>query len=349
MRRGASRGRPPQANAATAVVAGAVGQLAVNTAVAARGYDSAEAAVRAGVNPFVAPFVIALLSLGATFAGASTLWHAAERAYARSGESAAAEGTDDGGDGNSKGIVVAIGKPELPTRRHRRAALASLREALRKLRRDPALIALGTMNALYEAAMYTFVFMWTPALEKRAARVAVHGSDLSGGGVPHGLIFSAFMLSKMAGAQIYSALANRLSPQAALAGVFGVAVPCLLVPVALPSMYAPTLLAFCIFELTLGVYWPVRRAVDASTARPVPALRARAMCDADALCAHARRARDADVRARFRPSPFCARISSMTASAQPRCRSSAFPSTACSWRSSPSRHPCPRAPCSSAR
>ena len=59
---------------------------------------------------------------------------------------------------------------------------------------DPKIAMLGAMQALFEGAMYTFVFLWTPALSPK-------GED-----IPHGMIFSCFMVSSMVG----SAIAGRL-------------------------------------------------------------------------------------------------------------------------------------------
>ena len=49
---------------------------------------------------------------------------------------------------------------------------------------------LGAMQSLFEGAMYTFVFLWTPALSP-------HGED-----IPHGFIFATFMLASMVGSSI---------------------------------------------------------------------------------------------------------------------------------------------------
>ncbi len=56
---------------------------------------------------------------------------------------------------------------------------------------------LGGMQSLFEGSMYTFVFLWTPALSP------------DGEHLPHGMIFACFMVSSMAG----SALAGRLLAQ----------------------------------------------------------------------------------------------------------------------------------------
>lgn len=43
------------------------------------------------------------------------------------------------------------------------------------------------MIALYESALYIFVFLWTPALESRAEVAGIPS-------IPHGIIFSLFMV-----------------------------------------------------------------------------------------------------------------------------------------------------------
>ena len=44
------------------------------------------------------------------------------------------------------------------------------------------------MQSLFEGSMYTFVFLWTPALSPKGERL------------PHGMIFACFMVASMAGA-----------------------------------------------------------------------------------------------------------------------------------------------------
>lgn len=59
---------------------------------------------------------------------------------------------------------------------------------------DTKIALLGAMQSLFEGSMYTFVFLWTPALQP-------HGED-----IPFGLVFSMFMVACMAG----SAVAGKL-------------------------------------------------------------------------------------------------------------------------------------------
>ena len=50
------------------------------------------------------------------------------------------------------------------------------------------------MQALFEASMYTFVFLWTPALSPKGEQL------------PHGFIFAIFMTASMVG----TSMAGRL-------------------------------------------------------------------------------------------------------------------------------------------
>ena len=73
------------------------------------------------------------------------------------------------------------------------SAVESLAKSCAAIRSNYALFSLGLVNSLYEAALYVFVFMWTPSLERRAARAGMQ--------MGHGLVFSIFMLCKMVGSK----------------------------------------------------------------------------------------------------------------------------------------------------
>jgi hypothetical protein len=55
---------------------------------------------------------------------------------------------------------------------------------------DPKILLLGAIQSLFEASMYTFVFLWTPALSPK------------GEPVPHGMVFACFMMACMLGSTI---------------------------------------------------------------------------------------------------------------------------------------------------
>lgn len=136
---------------------------------------------------------------------------------------------------------------------------ASLLVSVRRLRREPCLLQLGLLSSLYEATLYAFVFLWTPALQSRAAGGA--GGRSAGAQIAHGKIFSLLMLFKAAGSRVFATgLAGAQGGQRAFALralklTFGVSAACLLVPV-VSARYDVTLCAFCAFEMMLGFYWP---------------------------------------------------------------------------------------------
>lgn len=87
---------------------------------------------------------------------------------------------------------------------------------------DPKLVLLGAMQSMFEGSMYTFVFLWTPALSPKGEHI------------PHGFIFACFMVASMIG----SALAGQLmaigrKPESYMKVVFAIAANALTVPVLL--------------------------------------------------------------------------------------------------------------------
>ncbi|URE33734.1 hypothetical protein MUK42_07371 [Musa troglodytarum] len=119
---------------------------------------------------------------------------------------------------------------------------------------------LGAIQSLFEGSMYTFVFLWTPALSP-------NDED-----IPHGFIFATFMLSSMLGSSIASRLLSRAAPkvESYMQLVFAIAAVTLLLPVITSFLVAPStfkggsisfggciqLFGFCIFEACVGIFWP---------------------------------------------------------------------------------------------
>lgn len=62
---------------------------------------------------------------------------------------------------------------------------------------DEKIALLGAIQSLFEGSMYTFVFLWTPALSPNEEEI------------PHGFIFATFMLSSMLGSSLASKLMAR--------------------------------------------------------------------------------------------------------------------------------------------
>lgn len=111
--------------------------------------------------------------------------------------------------------------------------------------------------------MYTFVFLWTPALSPNGERIQ------------HGYIFATFMVASMAGSAIAGHfLSVNLAPERYMQWVFLLAAACMAVPVAFHLVLDPgepaageppgditaagmlQCLAFCVFEVCIGLFWP---------------------------------------------------------------------------------------------
>ncbi|XP_029150297.1 uncharacterized protein [Arachis hypogaea] len=138
--------------------------------------------------------------------------------------------------------------------------LTQFRGAAVAIASDEKIALLGAIQSLFEGSMYTFVFLWTPALSPNDEEI------------PHGFIFATFMLSSMLG----SSLASRLMARASLRVegymqiVFAVSAASLILPILTTFVVSPTkekgggisfsgsiqLLGFCTFESCVGIFWP---------------------------------------------------------------------------------------------
>lgn len=120
---------------------------------------------------------------------------------------------------------------------------ATLSSALKDISASSRVPVLGAVQALFEASMYIFVFMWTPALEATLP---------PGATISHGLVFASFMVSTMIGSSLFSFLVGFLSPE--LIGLLTLlsSAVALSTPVYSSFRYIP----FLVFEVCCGLYWP---------------------------------------------------------------------------------------------
>lgn len=138
--------------------------------------------------------------------------------------------------------------------------LTQFRGAAVAIASDEKIALLGAIQSLFEGSMYTFVFLWTPALSP-------NDED-----IPHGFIFATFMLSSMFGSSLASRLMARQAPrvESYMQIVFAVSAASLLLPIVTSFLVAPSkekggsisfagciqLLGFCAFEACVGLFWP---------------------------------------------------------------------------------------------
>ncbi|KAL1813696.1 hypothetical protein DCAR_0626062 [Daucus carota subsp. sativus] len=125
---------------------------------------------------------------------------------------------------------------------------------------DEKIALLGAIQSLFEGSMYTFVFLWTPALSP-------NDED-----IPHGFIFATFMMASMLGSSFASRLMARSSikVEGYMQIVFVVSAASLLLPILTSLLVSPSnvkgggikfagclqLLGFCTFEACVGIFWP---------------------------------------------------------------------------------------------
>lgn len=121
------------------------------------------------------------------------------------------------------------------------------------LKKDKACLWLGLGQSAFEGAMYTFVFMWTPALATEETKARL----------PYGTIFGAFMACCMLGSSIFTEM---LSKESATFGgwtvegipkvLHGLAIGSMGLIAALTDMKFVVFLCFLAFEIACGIFFP---------------------------------------------------------------------------------------------
>lgn len=170
------------------------------------------------IGGFLTPFDIALGSLIMCAVLAATLW---EENYGESEESADT------------------------SRLSKHTWYDGLASAYTTTIRSQDILLCGIISSLFEGSMYIFVFMWTPALTQQ------HDDTL-----PFGLIFSTFMVCCMAGSSMFSIQMERMKNEELGVMVFAVAAFAMAL-VALSPSTTLKFLAMNLFEMTVGMYWPI--------------------------------------------------------------------------------------------
>ncbi|CAA6659863.1 unnamed protein product [Spirodela intermedia] len=148
--------------------------------------------------------------------------------------------------------------------------LTQFKGAATAIASDEKIALLGAIQSLFEGSMYTFVFLWTPALSPNEESI------------PHGFIFATFMLSSMLGSSIASRLMTRASirVESYMQIVFVISAFTLLLPIITSvrvNLHPPPpwigldwvfsggsislsgsiqLFGFCVFEACVGLFWP---------------------------------------------------------------------------------------------
>lgn len=118
--------------------------------------------------------------------------------------------------------------------------------ALGTLLSDRKILLLGIAQAAFEGALYTFTFVWTPALQSARGQV---------GEIPHGAIFSTFMACTMIGSNLFALTSGIVCVEALMRLVFVLGSALFLMATVWQNVYL-TYFVFLAFELLCGVYFP---------------------------------------------------------------------------------------------
>ena len=109
---------------------------------------------------------------------------------------------------------------------------------------DTNLWLLGLSQSFFCGAMYTFVFLWTPALEL----------DMSQTTIPYGLIFATFMAMISIGSGLFKRLSHRVEQVPFL--IFGIALSSSVATIWTLGREHAVFVSFLLFELSCGMMFP---------------------------------------------------------------------------------------------
>lgn len=111
---------------------------------------------------------------------------------------------------------------------------------------DEKILLLGVSQSAFEGALYTFTFMWTPALQTATGQL---------GEIPHGTVFSSFMAATMIGSNLFAYCSRCMRVERLMRNVF-LAGAGLFLTAALSRRIEVVYGSFLVFELLCGVYFP---------------------------------------------------------------------------------------------
>ncbi|XP_052780126.1 molybdate-anion transporter-like [Mya arenaria] len=140
----------------------------------------------------------------------------------------------------------------------------SMKNAAQAIKSDHKVLCLGLIQSLFEGSMYVFVLEWTPALTpndpssvaQRKLLGADDDADGHRGQIPHGHIFAGFMVSIMIGSSLFKLLSKFTSVESFMRPVLFVAAMTLATPILFPGNQLVIFMAFIVFEMCVGVFWP---------------------------------------------------------------------------------------------
>jgi len=121
----------------------------------------------------------------------------------------------------------------------------NIRAAVRAIVQQPAVLQCGVVCSFFEASMFIFVFMWTPALTQEGNAKP-----------PYGHIFATFMVMSMLGSQIFSIVSKQQPIESIGRYTLLLAAACQVVPIITNDAFY-RFQSFLVFEMCVGLYFPM--------------------------------------------------------------------------------------------
>ncbi len=192
---------------------------------------------------FVGPFMVALLPLALGCFFALTWWRddSSERA-ASAGEKSALSGSGGGDNGAGDGDSSTGGDGN-------DTIMSTIGDGLAAMNKDARIPLLGMAQSLFEGAMYTFVFLWTPALCEGLSKAQIEA-------IPYGLIFATFMVMIMVGSSLFSFLMGLSGLESIPLLIHGGALALSGITVMTLGWSKAVFFSFVAFEMVCGMFFP---------------------------------------------------------------------------------------------
>lgn len=130
----------------------------------------------------------------------------------------------------------------------RQSVGGGLRSAWVMMFADDKVLLVGIIQSCFESAMYLMVFSWTPALQAASDSMKL-------GEIPHGMIFSSFMVCIMIGSSLFVFLLKSQPPELFMRNMYLIAVASFVTTAVSTSVWQ-IYAAFLIFEVICGLYFP---------------------------------------------------------------------------------------------
>lgn len=124
---------------------------------------------------------------------------------------------------------------------------------------DEKILLVGIIQSCFESAMYLMVFSWTPALQAASDSMKL-------GEIPHGMIFSSFMVCIMIGSSLFVFLLKSQPPELFMRNMYILGVATFVVTAVSKNVWE-VYAALLVFEVICGLYFP---AIGTMRAKYVP-------------------------------------------------------------------------------